>query len=73
MRRIALKTLIIAALLIASVNAGEPMRIYIDDQLIGTVAELEYRTGLGEIHIMTHELVIGCQQAGVFRDRFEQW
>jgi hypothetical protein len=50
-------TTIAAALLIAPANAGEPIRVYLDGQPIGTLAELEYRLSEGEIHISTNELV----------------
>ena len=59
------------ALLALPVTAGEPIRIYLDGQPIGTLAELEYRLDQGEIHISTNERVLGCQQDRVFWDRFE--
>jgi hypothetical protein len=71
MSRLLHATIIAAALLIAPVNAGEPIRVYLDGQPIGTLAELEYRLSEGEIHISTNELVYGCRQDRTFWDRFE--
>jgi len=70
-------TTIKAAALIAAVympaTAGEPIRIYVDGQQVGTLAEpgLVYDLSAGTISITTHELVFGCRQDRVFWDRFE--
>lgn len=71
MRHILLKTLIVTCLSIAPVNAGAPIYLYLDGQPVGTLAGLEYRLEQGEIHITTNGMVVGCQQALIFRDRFE--
>ena len=68
-------TTIKAAALIAALylpaQAGDTIRIYVDGQKVGTLANLEYRLEQGEIHITTHERVVGCRQDRVLWDRFE--
>ena len=68
-------TTIKAAALIAALylpaTAGEPIRIYVDGQQVGTLVNLQYRLEQGEIHISTNERVFGCRQDRVFWDRFE--
>jgi hypothetical protein len=71
MSRISRTTLIALTLAIAPVNAGEPIRVYLDGQQVGTLVDLEYRLAEGEIHISTNELVYGCQQDRVWWDRFQ--
>lgn len=66
-----IRTLAILITLAAPATAGDAIEIYLDGQPVGTLQLLEYRLAAGEIWIDTNEGVTGCQQAVVYRDRFE--
>ena len=77
MCNISLKHIIKSSALIAAlympVQAGQPLTIIIDGQVVGTLAEpgLVYDLSAGTISITTNERVFGCRQDRVFWDRFE--
>lgn len=65
------RTLALIAALSLPVSSGEPIKVYLDGQMVGTLTLGEYRLSEGELHITTNEIVYGCQQARIYRDRFE--
>lgn len=67
-----LRALILTAALSAPATASGPIKVFLDGQYIGTHDGIEYNIGAGEVHIKTNEIVYGCKQDRIFRDRFDQ-
>lgn len=60
---------------VAGAQDGEPVEIWlvVDGTAIGTVkpGTFEYRLAENVIDVQTNELVYGCSQDRIFRDRYE--
>lgn len=68
-----IRTLLLVALLSTPAVSSGPLTIIIDGQEVGTLAHpgMNYDIAAGTVTITTHEIVYGCKQAVVHRDRFE--
>ena len=66
------RAILIAALSLTPVQAGNPLALVIDGATVGTVDRVEYDTLSGQVLITTRETVYGCKTDRVFSDNFSQ-